>query len=911
MKHKKLLALLTIVILFAAPLASVFSQSPLPEPVKPEPYPFSDRFPALALVDDLADWQTLRAQSVEMEGVRAVDGGGLGAQFEPVMVSVYVNEKEEAQLKAAGVQVVPVLNEGLRARLWDGLGITEPSGWPTYAQYQTRLQTIATSYPAIARVVSIGKSVQTRDILCIEITDNPYNEEDEPEVKFSSSIHGDEVTGMEMSLRLAEYLTSNYATDATVSQMVNGMDIWLCPMHNPDGYAAVSRYNANGVDLNRDFPEALNGDANLPNALQAENKAFWNFEQAHTFVMGGNYHGGAQVANYPWDANHGVGASCIAAPDDSVFYAYSKGYAALNSDLLAGGFADGVTLGCAWYEVQNGMQDWAYNWYSEHHVTFEISNTKTPSYSSMNTYWLHNRDAMLWWLQRSLMGARGLVTDANTGAPLSATVSLVGGSGLPVYTDPQVGDYHRLMLPGNYTLKASARCYLDQTAAVTVGSATATVQNFALLPAPNFSVTGVVTDTVSGLPISGATVELLETGQVATTTLDGSYSLTACQGSYTLQAEAPGYQAAQRSITLSGEQIQNFALQPIAPVLVVDDDAGKTYQTYYQDALTAAGYTYDTHIVASQGSPSAADLLPYRFVVWLTGDDASTSLSSGEQTALQSYLDGGGRLFVSGQEIGYDIGTSSFYLNYLHANYVSDDTNTYNLSGLDFFAGTNITISGTGGANNQTYPDEVTARAPGVSIWDYAGSYQSGGVAFKDSTYCTVYFSFGFEAITPVASRTLVMDQAMDWLDTCRTNLSANLLTSKTDGLESVHPGAVVTYTIMVSNLGPDDAADVDLRDTLPVALRDASWSCTASLGSACSAYSGGGSPVLLVDLLNGGVATLTVSATVIETASGTLQNTAVATLPAGYIDPQLANNQATDQTTILWYLTYLPTVLR
>ncbi|HZU87223.1 MAG TPA: M14 family zinc carboxypeptidase, partial [Anaerolineaceae bacterium] len=329
MKRKNLLGLLAALVLLAAPLAAASSQSPLPEPVQPEPYPNSDIYPAVVLVDDPADWQTLRDLNTNIEGVRAADGGTLGAQFEPVIVTVYVNEKEAGQLKAAGVETTPIPNEGLRARILDGYGILEPSGWPTYAQYQTRLQTIATTYPAITRLVSIGKSVQNRDIWCLKISDNPDVEEDEPEVKFSSSIHGDEVTGMEMTLRFAEYLTGNYATDTTISGMVNGMEIWLCPMHNPDGYVAVSRFNANGEDLNRNFPEALNGDANSPGGLEAENQVFWNFEQAHTFVMGANYHGGAQVANYPWDGNHGTGGSCIASPDDGVFYVYSKGYAAL------------------------------------------------------------------------------------------------------------------------------------------------------------------------------------------------------------------------------------------------------------------------------------------------------------------------------------------------------------------------------------------------------------------------------------------------------------------------------------------------------------------------------------------------------------------------------------------------------
>jgi len=88
---------------------------------------------------------------------------------------------------------------------------------------------------------------------------------------------------------------------------------------------------------------------------------------------------------------------------------------------------------------------------------------------------------MLWWFERALMGARGLVTDSVTGAPLDATITVAELDNTPVVTDPAVGDYHRLLLPGDYTLNATAECYIAQSAPVTVISGTATIQNFALV----------------------------------------------------------------------------------------------------------------------------------------------------------------------------------------------------------------------------------------------------------------------------------------------------------------------------------------------------------------------------------------------------------------------------------------------
>jgi hypothetical protein len=195
----------------------------------------------------------------------------------------------------------------------------------------------------------------------------------------------------------------------------------------------------------------------------------------------------------------------------------------------------------------------------------------------------------------------------------------------------------------------------------------------------------------------------------------------------------------------------------------VDDDQGSSYQTYYINALDALGKSYDTWTVSSQGSPSAATLQNYDIVIWFTGDDWSNTLTSTDQSNLSTYLNGGGLLFMTGQDIGYDIRTSAFYGNYLHASYVRDDTNTYDLYGADFLNGVNITISGGDGAGNQSYPSEVSPVNGGFGIYDYAGSYTWGGVAYS-GTYKVVYFSFGFEAINSASARNTVMDTVLNWL---------------------------------------------------------------------------------------------------------------------------------------------------
>ncbi|RJS75124.1 hypothetical protein CW714_00750, partial [Methanophagales archaeon] len=204
-------------------------------------------------------------------------------------------------------------------------------------------------------------------------------------------------------------------------------------------------------------------------------------------------------------------------------------------------------------------------------------------------------------------------------------------------------------------------------------------------------------------------------------------------------------------------------MPPPADILIVDDDQGANYETYYKNALHANGYNYSY----CSSPPDASVLLNYSVVIWLTGDDYTSTLTPTEQANLQTYLNNGGNLFISGQDIGYDIGGSSFYHDYLHANYVRDDTDIYTLNGVSgdpISDGLTIGISGGDGANNQWYQSEISPRDESAStVFNYAGD-GCGAIKADTGTYKVVYFAFGFEAINNTADRNMVMDRVMRWL---------------------------------------------------------------------------------------------------------------------------------------------------
>jgi uncharacterized repeat protein (TIGR01451 family) len=138
-----------------------------------------------------------------------------------------------------------------------------------------------------------------------------------------------------------------------------------------------------------------------------------------------------------------------------------------------------------------------------------------------------------------------------------------------------------------------------------------------------------------------------------------------------------------------------------------------------------------------------------------------------------------------------------------------------------------------------------------------------------------------------------------------------DLSVTKTDGRTTITPGDTLTYTLVVTN-SSSHAVTGSFSDTLPASLGSITWTCSASVGSLCSAAAGSGSPISLsLTLASGGTATISVNATLSGTASGTLVNTASVALPWAFLtDATPANNSATDTDTIVTpSLVFLKTV--
>ncbi|GBD98403.1 thermophilic serine proteinase precursor [bacterium BMS3Abin07] len=179
-------------------------------------------------------------------------------------------------------------------------------------------------------------------------------------------------------------------------------------------------------------------------------------------------------------------------------------------------------------------------------------------------------------------------------------------------------------------------------------------------------------------------------------------------------------------------------------ILLVDDDEtgnyGTDYTSFYTQALTANGKTYTTVTVGNSDFSSypasvscrdfPASLYPlsdHDLVIWFTGDDFLCTLTASDQDAIKTYLDGGGKLLITGQDIGYDLvedpslgaaDSGSFYSGYLKASYVADSqlANLFNGDGTVFSGRIDISSSGDG-AGNQSFIDEISLVSPASSAF--------------------------------------------------------------------------------------------------------------------------------------------------------------------------------------------------
>ncbi|HYU03250.1 MAG TPA: glycoside hydrolase domain-containing protein, partial [Jatrophihabitantaceae bacterium] len=244
------------------------------------------------------------------------------------------------------------------------------------------------------------------------------------------------------------------------------------------------------------------------------------------------------------------------------------------------------------------------------------------------------------------------------------------------------------------------------------------------------------------VPASAANADTSDTTITATSTTDSSVSATA--------------------------KLTTIAVS--VDTLVVDGDmGGPNAESYYEDALSANGVSYSYWDLSADPALPLSMLTAHKNVIWFTGNAWPGPITPYE-SELAAFLDGGGRLFMSGQDIlDQSAGTTPFVHDYLHINWDGSETQndkpTANVHGVPG----NAVTDGIGSiqldhsALGSSYEDEVTPIAPATAAFTDDTSAPD-ALTVTAGAYKVVFLGFPFEAYGTAADKADLMNRVLSYL---------------------------------------------------------------------------------------------------------------------------------------------------
>lgn len=215
--------------------------------------------------------------------------------------------------------------EKFRGLQVDGAGGLN-GAYHSYRELATELKSLATSYPALARLYVPGRSLENRNIYALKISDNPGFSEEEPGIALLGGHHAREWISVEVPLLIGRYLLENYSREDRVRDLVNSAEVWIIPLVNPDGLEysilnyrlwrknrRLNRDGSYGVDLNRNYsyqwayddigssPQPSSGVFRGTGPFsEPETEGIRSLFQNHRILAAISYHSFSQLILYPW-----------------------------------------------------------------------------------------------------------------------------------------------------------------------------------------------------------------------------------------------------------------------------------------------------------------------------------------------------------------------------------------------------------------------------------------------------------------------------------------------------------------------------------------------------------------------------------------------------------------------------------
>ena len=241
-------------------------------------------------------------------------------------VEVVADEDGLAELAAAGIAFDVLLPDiqapvdAERARL-QSVGPAKPSNWFTeYRDYEAvgnYIERLVDEHPDLASQMVVGRSVEGREIRAMRIAG--FGSVRKP-VMINGGQHAREWIGVMVPMCIADRLLRRYGSDDGVREFVDGTELFVVPLVNPDGYVYAwendrywrkNRGGRHGVDLNRNYAVGFGGRGSSSNPRsqvyrgphafsEPESKAVRDVLAMRPFVAHIDFHSFGQLVLYPW-----------------------------------------------------------------------------------------------------------------------------------------------------------------------------------------------------------------------------------------------------------------------------------------------------------------------------------------------------------------------------------------------------------------------------------------------------------------------------------------------------------------------------------------------------------------------------------------------------------------------------------
>ncbi len=206
-----------------------------------------------------------------------------------------------------------------------------------------------------------------------------------------------------------------------------------------------------------------------------------------------------------------------------------------------------------------------------------------------------------------------------------------------------------------------------------------------------------------------------------------------------------------------------FRTAPVPSILLVDDDDnGPDVRPTYVATLTALGLTHDVwNTNNTDNEPTAAQLAPYRLVIWFTGDEFGGACGPGAagEAALTTWLGTGQKcLFICSQDYHYDRTLTPFMTGYLGVATVNNDVAQTSATGSNVMAGY--------GPYTLSYPftnfsDRINVGNGGAVA--FTGNQGTSAVSKDGGTYRTMFWGYPLEAVSSATDRQALLLKIVNW----------------------------------------------------------------------------------------------------------------------------------------------------